>query len=144
MPAFVDSVKDQLNAAGLKDAEVISFSPESAAFGNSEAVFRLGPVLLRFICDRGQEFLDLASSIEPTVFHQFDDVDIAMGWKSIEDVLAKREPEDMSAVLTRVEKNLGALSEAFSGERERLTRARVERAAKERGKAFTSRLRGNK
>ena len=79
----------RLATANLKDVEEVSFSPEQASFGNSEAVFRIGSVLLRLIRDRGQEFLDLASSVEPTVFHQFDDVEIAMGWKSINDVLAK-------------------------------------------------------
>jgi len=65
-----------------------------------------------------------------------------MGWKTIDEVLAKREPEELRAVLARLGENLGALSDAFSGDQERLTRTRVERAARERGQVFTDRLRG--
>jgi hypothetical protein len=76
------------------------------------------------------------------VFHQFDDVDVAMGWRSTAEVLAKHEPEPVHAVLRRVRSNLGALCDAFSGDQERLMRARVQKAASERGQAFTARLRG--
>lgn len=141
---FADRAKGLLDAAGLAESELVSASTESTAFGNAEAVFRLGPVLLRFTRDRGQEFIDLGSSLAPAVYHQFDDVDIAMGWKSIDEVLAKREPEDLGAVLTRVRTHLVMLEEALSGEREHMTRARLERAARERGQAFTSRLRGGR
>jgi hypothetical protein len=139
---LVERARNLLASSGLAGWELVSSSPESSAFGNSEAVFRLGPVQLRFTRDRGQEFLDCGSTLAPTVFHQFDDVDIAMGWRSVDEVLAKREPEDLGAVLARVRTHLVALEEALSGERERLTRARLERAARERGEAFTARLRG--
>jgi hypothetical protein len=142
--AFTERVKCQLISAGLNDAQEVVSAPELPTFGDTTAIFRVGPLLLRFTRERGQEFLDLAASAEPKVFHQFDDVDIAMGWKSIDDVLAKREPEDVGAMLARIYENRTALVEAFSEEQERLMRARVERAARDRGKAFTDRLRGKK
>ena len=141
---FVDKIKGQLLAAGLNDAEELDCTPEARTFGDASAVFRLGSLLLRVTRERGQEFLDIAASVEPKVFHQFDDVDIAMGWKSVDEVLAKREPENIAAVLARVSANRSALGEAFSGDREHLTRARVERATRDRGQAFTDRLRGKK
>lgn len=130
-------------AAGFKDFQELTHLPESNAFGDTAVVFRIGSLLLRFTKERGEEFLDLAASVEPAVFHQFDDVDIAMGWKSINDVLAKREPEDIDILLARIKSNLDILSESFSGNHERLTRARVQRAARERGQAFAARLRGS-
>ena len=144
MTTFIENVKRQLISAGLNDAQEVLSTPELSAFHDITAIFRVGPLLLRFTSERGQRFLDLAASAEPKVFHQFDDVDIAMGWKSIKAVLAKREPEDIGAMLARVNENRAALVEAFSGEHERLTRARVERAARDRGKAFTDRLSGKK
>jgi len=140
--SLVDIVQSRLNEVGLGDAEFVSATPESAAFGDAVAVFRIGPLLLRFTCERGQEFVDVASQLEPETFYQFDDVDIAMGWRSVDEVLAKREPEPIGAVLQRVKANFVILGDAFSGDRERLTRARVERATRERGQAFTARLRG--
>lgn len=144
MSSLVNVVQNSLREAGLGDAEPVSAAPDSPAFGDTAAVFRLGPLLLRFTRERGQEFVDLASQSEPETFHQFDDVDIAMGWRSVDEVLAKRGPEPIVAVLQRVKTNFAVLREAFSGDRERLTRARVERAARDRGQAFTARLRGKR
>jgi hypothetical protein len=141
-PQFVEEMQDALSKAGLSDAELVSTSPQTAAFGDTAAVFRVGQLLLRFTRERGQAFIDLASQAAPTTFHQFDDVDVAMGWRSTEEVLAKREPEPVHSVLGRVSGNLGVLCDAFSGDQERLMRARVQKAARERGEAFAARLRG--
>lgn len=140
-PLFIDSVREALGAAGLGGAHEVSHTVDSAEFGNAEAVFRIHALLLRFVRDRGQVFVDLASSASPTEFHELDNVEIGMGWKTIDEVLAKREPEELGAVLGRLRENLEALNHAFSDEREHLTRARVERAARERGQVFTARLR---
>lgn len=140
--SFAEAVRSELAKLGLGDAELVFVAPESPAFGNTAAVFSIGPLLLRVTSERGQQFVDIASQAEPTKFHQFDDVDIALGWRSVDDVLAKSDPEPVGSVLLRVKDHLNALSEAFSGGRERFTRARVEKAARERGEAFTARLRG--
>jgi len=139
-----DSVLVRLTEAGIMAPELVHASYRSESFGDAEAVFRVGRLLLRFVRDRDQEFMDIGASTRPEQFHQFDDLEIAMGWKTIDDVLAKREPEDLSQVLARVSQHLKQLDEAFSGERERFTRARVERAARDRGEAFMNRLRGKK
>ena len=141
-PLFVEEIQNALAEAGLSDAQFVSTSPQTVEFGDTAAVFRVGPLLLRFTTERGQAFIDLASLAEPTVFHQFDDVDVALGWRSTDEVLAKREPEPIHAVLRRVSTNLSALCDAVSGDQERLMRARVQKAARERGQAFTARLRG--
>jgi hypothetical protein len=139
---MVESMCAKLRDAGLESAELVSISPAANAFGDTVAVFRIGPVLLRVTRERGQEFVDLASGVEPGIFHQFDDVEIAMGWRSIDEVLGKREPEPIESVLQRVNANLAPLFDAFSDDQERLTRARVERAGRNRGEAFMSRLQG--
>ncbi|TAK53869.1 MAG: hypothetical protein EPO25_09100 [Gammaproteobacteria bacterium] len=142
--SLVDVMRGKLRDAGLGEAELISKTPVEEAFGDTAAVFRIGPVRLRFTRERGQEFVDLAAESEPEKFHQFDDVDIAMGWRSVDEVLARCEPEPIDAVLRRVKANVTTLCDAFSGHQERLTRARVDRAARDRGEAFISRLRGKK
>src|SRR5262245_65487390 len=100
--SFVDIVQSRLSGAGLGDAELVSATLESAAFGDTTAVFRIRPLLLRFTRDRGQEFVDLASQSEPGTFHHFDDVDIAMGWRSVEEVLARRGSGPIAAVLRAI------------------------------------------
>jgi hypothetical protein len=139
-----DSVLARLREAGIEAAELVRASPDSASFGDTEAVFRVARLLLRFVRERGQEFMDLGATASPEQYHRFDDLEIAMGWKTIDQVLAKREPENLSEVLARVSRHLKELDEAFSPERERFTRARVERAARDRGHAFMSRLQEKK
>ncbi len=140
---YPDAVRAELRRAGLGEAELVSSEPEAEAFGDTSVVFQIGPLLLRFTRERGQQFIDIASQLSSTGFHQFDDVEIAMGWRSVDDVLAKRSPEPIEIVLRRVEANLSVLMEAFSKERERLTGSRVEEAARKRGEAFTAGLRGD-
>lgn len=142
MGSLTDSVVDKLKAAGLADLELVSSSSEAAGFGDAEAIFEAGSMLLRFVRDRGQEFLDIASVATPTKFFQFGDVEIAMGWKTIDEVLAKQDPEPLEAVLARLAAHFAELNSAFSGERERLTGARVEHAARDRGQVFVDRLQG--
>jgi hypothetical protein len=139
---FSESVKAQLANAGLSRAELVSASPGGQPFGDAVLIFRLDGMLLRIVRDRGQVFLDVGATSAPTEFYQYGDIEVAMRWKTLDQVLAKRQPEDLGAVLARLHARLADLSDAFSGNRAELTRARLERASKERGKAFTARLRG--
>jgi hypothetical protein len=142
--AFADAMKTQLAEAGLSQATAMSASPEGQSFGNTAVVFRLGGMLLRFVRDRGQAFFEMGVESATAEFYQYDDVEIAMGWKTIDEVLGKREPEDLGVVLLRLRAHLADLNDACSGDRAELTRARFERAARDRGKAFTDRLRRKK
>ena len=138
---LLNNAREAIESVGIEGVELVreSFDPQN--FGNGEVVFRLGPLLLRFIRDRGQDFLDVASAIAPDHFHQFDDVEIGMGWKSVEEVLAKSEPEPLADMLRRMRKRLGELELVMSGNQERFTRDRIERAAEHRGAGFVKRLR---
>jgi hypothetical protein len=82
----------------------------------------------------------LAAQSDPDRFYQFNDVDIAMGWRSVDQVLAMREPEAVSAVLQRLNANFTVLHDALSGDRGQFTMARIERAARERREAFVAGL----
>ncbi len=140
---FAKSIAARIGAAGLGDVELVSEMPDSSSFGDAEAVFRLGPLILRFSMDRGQELVDVAFGHMPERFFLIDDVDIALGWKSIDEVVSRPEPERLESVLGRLAAHRPELSEAFSGRLSRRTRARIERAERDRGEAFMERLRGN-
>jgi hypothetical protein len=141
---FAKSLADRLMAAGLRDAELQSLTYEPAHFGNGEAIFRVGALLLRIVRDRSQDLLDVASNVVPTQFHPVEDIEVAMGWKAMSEILTRKEPEQLDPVLSRLARHFDELSDALSGDRERLTRARIEKATRERGQAFISRLRGGK
>ena len=136
-----NSAKEAIESVGIEGVELQreSFDPQN--FGNGEVIFRLGPLLLRFIRDRGQDFLDIASAIAPDRFHQFDDVEIGIGWKSVEEALSKSEPEPLADMLRRMRNRLGELQSAMSGNQEGFTRDRIERAAEQREAEFVERLR---
>lgn len=136
---LASTAAEKIRSAGLA-ADLLNETSDRQSFGNAQATFRLGPLLLRFVRDRGEEFLDIASDAAADRFHLFDDVEIAMGWKSTDEVLAKNQPEPLEDVLKRIKTRLDELQKAFSGNQERFTRAKVERAAKERGEAFVRRL----
>ncbi len=140
---FVDHVRERLQRAGLAGAELVSCSPEPVVFDNAEAVFRAGSLLLRLVRERGQEFLDLAASAAPQRFHQFGDLELALGWTKVPEVLARKDPEDLDLVLARVASRFAELESVLSADRLRGTEAKIEQAARERGEAFLAQLRGD-
>lgn len=138
---FTADVRSALRDAGFANADLLSQDRESSAFGDTAAVFDAGPVLLRFVRDRGQVFIDVAAPSAPSTFHQFDDLDIAMGWRTIDEVLSKRGAEPIESVLQRAMANIGTLHRAFSIGCAPITAARLRDAARDRGMRLVSRLR---
>lgn len=140
LEGFSATILRRMVKAGLTEAELVSVQPESAAFGDTSATFRLNGLLMRVTRDRGQEFLDLGSADEPTALFQYEDVEIAMGWRSVEEVLNKQFPESLDRVFHRMANKLPELQAAFSTARIGSTRAYIRRAECERGEAFKQRL----
>ncbi|HJX64477.1 MAG TPA: hypothetical protein VJ860_11080 [Polyangia bacterium] len=138
---LVQGALTQLKASGFEDAEVIREVHDDKNFGNAEAVFRVDGFFVQFLRDRGQDFVSIAFPTSPEKFFQLDNVEIAMGWKTVEQVIAKHEREDLASVLNRLAQRVGQLRDAFSGDQERFTRARIEKASKDRGIALVARLR---
>ena len=134
-------VEETMKAAGIEGALLQGEAVDPEHFGDGEVVLRLGALMLRFIRDRGEDFLDVGSAAAPDRFHQFDDVEIAMGWRSLDQVLAKKEPAPLTNVLLRLRERLSELQSAMSSDQEPFTKARIERAAAERGAAFVAGLR---
>jgi len=87
------------------------------------------------------QLVDIAPVNGQPKFEQFDDVEIAFGWKTIDQVLSKREPEDLGEVLSRLASRLSELHGAFLDHPVAATICRIERAAQDRGRAFVDRLR---
>ncbi|MEO7723190.1 MAG: hypothetical protein ABIU29_00650 [Chthoniobacterales bacterium] len=135
-------VRAYINASGIAGAELIaSPSYPSANFGDSEVIFRIRAILVRFIRDRGQEFVDLAFNSAPSLFYQFDDVAVAMGWTTLPALLRRSEPAPIGPVVDQLANNLCLLEEAFSDAHQGSTRAKFEKAAHEREQAIMDSLR---
>jgi len=138
---FVQNIEDHLRKAGLADATPVHAGPEHREhFGDAEAIFRLGPLVLRFVRDRGQEFMDVASVSTPGQFHQFDDIALDHGWTTLPEILAASTPDRLDDVLLRLKGHLAEVNRAFGETEYQTTNARLAAIAKERGGAFEKRI----
>lgn len=126
---------------GRLDLRLIRASVGENDAGDGEAVFFAGgTLLLRFLRDRGQDFVDIAARASPERFFQFGDVEIALGWKSAEQVINVAEPEALVSVIQRLTGRLEELEKAFSPPECNRTLDLAERAARDRSEAFVKSL----
>ena len=129
MNPFADKILIEMQAAGLP-FDLVSECYYPHSFGNAIVILRIPPMLLKFSRDRLQEFLDIASINSPDQWHLFHDVKIAMGWATIESVVAMQDVEPLADVVRCVALNIAELRTAFAGNLNRFVRARMERAAR--------------
>lgn len=129
----------RMQESGIVDAEILRERYDPQHFGNAEAIFQIGVLVVRFVRDRGQDFVDLGSIRTPGKFYQFDDVDVAMGWQAPHDVVDKRRPEPLSSIMERLVRHRAELEHAFSAEHENLMRSQIEKAASARAKVLFGR-----
>lgn len=139
--SFAQSIHSRLCAGGLAQASIVSArSDDAQRFGDSEAIFGLDSLQLRFIRDRGQEFLDIASSETPHDFHQFDDVALDQGWTTLAKLVATSTPDPMDHVLRLVRDHLNELREMFGREAYESTNSRLRMVADKRAQTFRERI----
>jgi hypothetical protein len=95
MQSLVTQVEEEAKAAGLA-LRVVAASTPSDSFGDTVVLATLPPLTFRFVRERGQNWLELApgGALEGP-FYFFDDIEIASGWRSIDDVLDKRDVEPL-------------------------------------------------
>jgi hypothetical protein len=141
MRSLEQAAAEYLHNAGL-DADLIDATRASGPYGDSEAVFKLHSVLIRFVRDRRQEFVDVAAVGFPERFFQFDDLAIMMGWTSIPDVLAKTKPDEIDVILECIHAHNNEVQRAFSPDQWTKTRSQLEEVENQRGHEFVRRLRG--
>lgn len=142
-PTLLQRVNDEVKTAGLRFVRPAEEVARDSA-GNEAVVGELGPILVRFVRDRGQDWLELGpSNAEPRRFYSFQDVQVALGWKSCEEVLAMKEVEPLGQILQRITSGWLEITKVFSGEAGALGWKRVEKVARERGEAFAARLRSS-
>jgi len=135
-----ERAEEALSDAGFEPATLEREMYDEEEFGNAEAVFTLGSLRSRFLRDRAQDFLELGSTAEPRRFFLVDDVEVAMGWKKVEEGLAKQYPDDLKDVVARVGAKRKELEHALSLTNGPKSIQRFETAATKRGEHFLSLL----
>jgi hypothetical protein len=127
-----------LAAKGIGSTRLLS---EDKSELGEMAVFEADNLLLRFVRDRSQEFLDIGMVTHPKEFHQFDDVAVALGWTSVDNVLGKQEPESLDSLLDQLACHYDRVQREVTGTLSELTRARIQRATYDRARALEKKLR---
>ena len=134
-------VRRLLANAGLTVDEVIHEFVHPDHFGDGEVILQVGPMHLRFVRERGQDFVDLSPASTPGRYHPFGDVELAMGWKAVDDVRLRADPEPLPAVLARLREHYREFEAAFSEFSAQETLAKLDFASRRRGTAFVDHLR---
>jgi hypothetical protein len=80
--------------------------------------------------DPGEEFVSVASSSTPDSFYMSEDLDSAMGWRTMDEVLSRKEPEPIEAVFQRLKASMNALDVLVTLHPDRIVSAQMERMAR--------------
>lgn len=91
---LIQAAEQAARAAGISPSLVGATVPRDG-LGDGAAIFREGSLLIRFVRDRGQDLIDVAPEVRPRRFHLADDLEIALGWKTVDEILAMNEPEPL-------------------------------------------------
>jgi hypothetical protein len=126
--------------AGFQGTALISERGAADPFGNSEAVFRCGKLLLRIRSDRGDEFVDLASTEHPNVYFRYEDILAGLGWKRPEEILALPRPMPLKDILEDLNRRWNDLENTLNAQRWADTLARIQKFAAQRESDFKSKL----
>ena len=125
---------------GIVSARLVSVDPAGTDGISETATFELEGLLLRFVRERTEVYLDIGTQLPDPEFHQFDDVEIALGWTSVEEVLKKDSPESLDRVIARVAQSGASLKAELCGPHAEWTKARILRANSDRAKLRRQRL----
>jgi hypothetical protein len=113
MTEFSDSVFSRLRQAGIEGAELVGTPMESKSAATP--VFRVGPLLLHFERDRSLDAVSIGSIAVPNWFYQFCDVEVAMGWKTPDEIVGGK-IERLDQVLAQLTGHINDLNAVFSQE----------------------------
>jgi len=139
-PLLVDWTRT-FAAAGIGEASLLSESFEPNHFGDGQASFRLGSIILRLVRDRGEDSVDITPSCAPHEYFRLDDICVALGWRDVQDVVARMRPIPLEDELKEVVRRAARLEAALEADQLPLTREKVREAAEKRERAFLDELR---
>jgi len=137
--SFTKHIMDLLKAAGLNGAVLIfEMPPNQRSFGNALSVLGLGSVLLRFVRDRGQLFLDVAPSTRPESYYPFWTVQAAMGWRAFDEPAPASDLDTLHDTLDCLSRHHDELQIAFSAANFSSTLTKLEKTSRELAALITT------
>lgn len=112
MNPFLEKVSEALQRAHVTADLVAEVYPPDAP-DDAIITFRAETLLLRFTRRAGQEFLEIACALAPGQYYWFADIEVALGWSSLERLLSRSEPPPLEEVINRLAQHLGELKKIF-------------------------------
>jgi hypothetical protein len=122
---------DRLTAAGLKAERLVS---SQVGEGYSNAIFKIGPVLVRVACDRGLYEVEFGLDGGTEKFFSFEDIEIGLGWTTPDRVIAEQRNDAIDVTLRRFADRYVAIADALSGDRKHFTAKRIHDASAKRSR----------
>ena len=89
--------------------------------------FRADSLLLRFSHHDGQDFLEVACALAPGQFYWSGDIEVAMGWSSLERMALRSCTPPIEEVVARLGQHFNDLKKLFFKNTESFTQAAVQR-----------------
>ncbi len=109
-------------SADLKAETYPADAPEDAVL-----IYRAESLLLRFSRYGSQEYLKIACAMAPGQFYWFGDIEVAMGWRSLEKVLSCADLPPLPDVINRLAQHLVELKKSFFKSTELFTQSTIQR-----------------
>ena len=131
---FLISIKESLLKAGLSSASEISNSSQPSGFGDTDSIWELGNLRIKFIKDRGQVFVDLGSKFNESHYFIFDDVSLLLKWQELDEIINADAPLDLATSLSLIKKDLNKLDTLFSKNELQKTTNEIDLIAKKKAR----------
>lgn len=119
-------IREKLLQAGFLEALEIDRDVDPSCFGNEVTIWKVGDLLLKFIKDRDQIFVDIGGISDKSHFYIYDDIAIMMEWQKLDEILRATEPLDLLSALTFIKRDIIKLEKLLSKERLKSTQKRLD------------------
>jgi len=114
-----------LGEAGISGATLLSERYEPKYFGNGEASFQWGSIILWLTRDRDEDAVQIAPSFESDERFQWDDVCVTFGWREVNNIVARTHSLPLKGELVEIMRRAPILDVAFGAKQFASTREAV-------------------
>lgn len=124
--ALHEQIGTRLTAAGIPATLVDeTFDPDCP--DNATVIFQADCLTLRFTRYNGHDFLDIATALAEREFYWFGDIEVAMGWSSLERILSRIGAPPVDETINRLGQHFVDLKKLFFKNIDYFTQARIAR-----------------
>jgi len=125
MSPYLQKIAGLLAVARVQ-AELIN-EVHQPAMDYAVLLLRADSLLLRFSHHDDQDFFEIACAMAPDKFHWFGDIEVAMGWSSLERMALRSVSPPIEEVVARLGQHINDLKKLFFKNAELFSQAAVQR-----------------